>query len=75
MSEQNPKETESPKFIWIDEAAMPLTRQNHRMLEYFRANAEIPEIAKVLTKRIEGHQLFILTTHCETPAVIGGDTL
>ena len=75
MSEQNPKETESPKFITIDEAAMPLTRQNHRMLEYFRANGEIPEFAKVLTKRIEGHQLFIQTTHCETPAVIGGDTL
>ena len=54
---------------------MPLTRQNHRMLEYFRANAEIPEIAKALTKRIEEHQLFILTTHCETPAVLGGDTL
>ncbi len=74
MSEQNPKETESPKFISIDEAAMPLIRQNHRMLEYFRANAEIPEIAKVLTKWIEEHQLFILTALCETPAELGGDT-
>ena len=54
---------------------MPLTRQNQGMLKYFAANAQIPAIADALTKRIEAHQQFILTTHCETPAVLGGDLL
>lgn len=54
---------------------MPLTRQNRGMLKYFEANGQIPEIARVLTKRIEDHQRFILTTYCETPAVLGGDPL
>ena len=54
---------------------MPLTRQNQGMLKFFGANSQIAEIAGVLTQRIEEHQRFILTTHCETPAVLGGDPL
>ncbi|MDE0978328.1 MAG: glutathione S-transferase family protein, partial [Arenicellales bacterium] len=54
---------------------MPLTRQNQGMMKFFEANSKIPEIAGALTKRIEDHQRYILTTHCETPAVLGGDRL
>jgi glutathione S-transferase len=54
---------------------MPLTRQNQGMLKFFDANSRIPEIAGALTKRIEDHQRFILTTYCECPAVLGGDPL
>ena len=54
---------------------MPLTRQNQRMLKFFEANSQIPEIARALTKRIEDHQRFVLTTYCESPAVLGGDPL
>ena len=54
---------------------MPLTQQNQGMLKFFEANSQVPEIAGALTKRIEDHQRFILTTHCETPAVLGGDPL
>jgi len=54
---------------------MPLTRQNQNMMKYFEANSRIPEIAAALTKRIEDHQRYILTTYCETPAVLGGDPL
>ena len=45
------------------------------MLMFFAANSEIPEIARSLTERIKGHQQYILTTYCETPAVLGGDPL
>ncbi|NJN05646.1 MAG: hypothetical protein HC814_03635 [Rhodobacteraceae bacterium] len=54
---------------------MPLTQQNQGMLKFFEANSQVPEIAGALTKRIEDHQRYILTTHCETPAVLGGDLL
>ena len=54
---------------------MPLTRQNQGTMKYFRANSKVPEIAGALTRRIKEHQRFILTTHCETPAVLGGDPL
>lgn len=54
---------------------MPLTRQNQGMLKFFQANSRVPEIAGALTKRIAEHQRFILTTHCETPAVLGGDPM
>jgi glutathione S-transferase len=54
---------------------MPLTKQNKGMLKYFGRNSEIPAIADALTQRIKDHQTFILTTHCETPAVLGGDPL
>ena len=54
---------------------MPLTRQNQGMLKFFEANSRIPEIAAALTKRIEDHQRFVLMTHCECPAVLGGDLL
>ena len=54
---------------------MPLTRQNKGMMKYFARNAEIPAVADVLTPRIGEHQRYILTTYCETPAVLGGDPL
>jgi hypothetical protein len=52
---------------------MPVTKQNQGMLKYFSMNAGIPSIAEVLTARVEAHQRYILTTYCETPAVLGGD--
>ena len=54
---------------------MPKTKQNQGMLMFFAANSEIPEIANTLTERIKDHQQYILTTYCETPAVLGGDPL
>ena len=54
---------------------MPMTRQNQGMLKFFEANSRVPEIANALTQRIADHQQFILHTHCETPAVLGGDLL
>ena len=54
---------------------IPLTRQNERGLKYFASNSKIPAIAEALSKRIEDHQRYILTTYCETPAVLGGDPL
>jgi hypothetical protein len=45
------------------------------MLKYFAMNSQNPAIADALTRRIEDHQRFILTTYCETPAVLGGDPL
>jgi glutathione S-transferase len=52
---------------------MPVTQQNKGMLKFFAANSQLPMIANVLSKRIEDHQRYILTTYCETPAVLGGD--
>jgi len=54
---------------------MPITEQNQRMLEFFAKNGEIPVIADALSERIGEHQRYILTTYCETPAVLGGDPL
>ncbi len=54
---------------------MPKTQQNQGMLGFFEMNSKIPEIADALTKRIQEHQQYILTTYCETPAVLGGDPL
>ena len=54
---------------------MPLTQQNKGMLKYFAMNGQIPVIAEALTDRIEHHQRYILSTYCETPAVLGGDPL
>ena len=54
---------------------MPVTRQNQGMLKYFASNSKRPEIAKVLSHRITDHQRYILTTYCETPAVLGGDPI
>jgi hypothetical protein len=42
-------------------------------LKFFAANSELPGIAKVLSQRVKDHQRYILTTYCETPAVLGGD--
>ncbi len=52
---------------------MPLTQQNKGMLKYFAMNGQIPVIAEALGERIGKHQRYILTTYCETPAVLGGD--
>lgn len=54
---------------------MPITKQNQRMLEFFAKNAEIPAIADAVSERIGKHQRYILTTYCETPAVLGGDPI
>ena len=54
---------------------MPRTQQNQGMLKYFAKNSQIPAVAEALTRRIEVHQRYILTTYCETPAVLGGDPL
>jgi len=54
---------------------MPKTKQNQGMLMFFAANSELPEITNVLTERIKDHQQYILTTYCETPALLGGDPL
>jgi len=54
---------------------MPVTKQNKGMLKFFSMNGQIPVIAEALTQRIEAHQRYILTTYCETPAVLGGDPL
>ncbi len=54
---------------------MPVTKQNQGMLKFFAANAQAPKIGEALTQRIEDHQRYILTTYCETPAVLGGEAL
>ena len=54
---------------------MPKTQQNQGMLGFFEMNSKIPEIASALTDRIATHQQYILTTYCETPAVLGGDPI
>lgn len=54
---------------------MPLTQQNKGMLKYFALSGQTPGIAELLTDRIGKHQRHILTTYCETPAVLGGDPL
>ena len=54
---------------------MPVTRQNQGMLKFFAKNGEIPVVAEALSERIGRHQRYILTTYCETPAVLGGDPI
>ena len=54
---------------------MPVTKQNQRMLQYFGMNKQIPAIAEALSERMAEHQRYILTTYCETPAVLGGDPI
>ncbi len=67
--------TMSMCFLVPPAEIMPVTKQNQGMLKYFSMNAGIPEIAEVLTDRVEVHQRYILTTYCETPAVLGGDAV
>ncbi len=52
---------------------MPVTQQNKGMLKYFAMCGQTPVIAEALTERIGNHQRYILSTYCETPAVLGGD--
>lgn len=65
--------TMSMSFLVPPPAIMPVTKQNQGMLKYFARNASIPQIAEVLTDKVEAHQRYILGTYCETPAVLGGD--
>ena len=67
--------TMSMSFLVPPPEIMPVTKQNQGMLKYFSMNAGIPGIAEVLTDRVEAHQRYILTTYCETPAVLGGDAV
>jgi len=67
--------TMSMSFLVPPSEIMPVTKQNQGMLKYFSRNAGIPDIAEVLTDRIKAHQRYILTTYCETPAVLGGDAV
>ena len=57
----------------VPKEIMPETKQNKGMLAYFASNANIPAVAEVLTDRIGEHQRYILSTYCETPAVLGGE--
>jgi glutathione S-transferase len=57
----------------VPPSIMPVTKQNQGMLQFFEANAKLPAVAAVMSPRIEAHQRYILTTYCETPAVLGGD--
>jgi hypothetical protein len=59
----------------VPPSIMPVTKQNQGMLQVFEANAKLPAVAEVMSPRIEAHQRYILTTYCETPAVLGGDPL
>ena len=54
---------------------MPLTRQNQGMMKFFEANSRVPEVAQAISQRLRDHQRYILSTYCETPAVLGGDLL
>lgn len=67
--------TMSMTVLPVPEEIMPKTKQNTGMLFFFEANSKISTIEEALTKRIQDHQQFILTTYCETPAVLGGDPL
>ncbi|MEM7017353.1 MAG: hypothetical protein AAF512_08455 [Pseudomonadota bacterium] len=67
--------TFSMMVLSVSPEIMPVTQQNKGMLKFFGMNSQIPAIADVLTPRIEEHHKYILTTYCETPAVLGGDPL
>lgn len=67
--------TMSMAVLVPDTDIMPLTKQNQGMLGFFAKQGQIPQIADSLTDRIAQHQRYILTTYCETPAVLGGDAL
>ncbi len=54
---------------------MPRTKQNEGMLTGFAACSQIPQLKNAVTDRLEKHRDYILTTYCETPAVLGGDPI
>ena len=54
---------------------MPLTRQNRGLLKFFAMNGELPVVAEAVSERHIAHQEYILTSYCETPAILGGDLL
>ncbi len=57
------------------EDIMPKTRQNQGMLAGFEAISKIPDFADVISPLMEAHQRYILKTYCETPAILGGDSI
>ncbi|XOV84867.1 MAG: hypothetical protein ACFHXK_07025 [bacterium] len=67
--------TLSQSVLPLPPEIMPVTKQNQGMLKYFAKNSQIPEVAAALTDTIRAHQYYVLTTHCETPAVLGGELL
>ena len=54
---------------------LPRTKQNEGMLAMFAASSQIPQLKSALTDRLEKQRDYILTTYCETPAVLGGDPI
>ena len=66
--------TMSMSVMPVPSEIMPRTQKNKGMLKFFENNSKIPEIANVLSKTVEEHQHYILTTFCEAPAVLGGDS-
>ena len=66
--------TMSMSVLPVPPEIMPRTQKNKGMLKFFENNSKIPEIANVLSKTVEEHQHYILTTFCEAPAVLGGDS-
>ena len=59
-----------PEFITLEEAAAMTSGTRVTFIPGMPAL-----YAEALTQRIEEHQRYILTTYCETPAVLGGDPL
>mgnify|MGYP001349729009 CR=1 FL=1 len=54
---------------------MPRTKQNAGLLAMFAASSQIPQLKEAITDRLEKQRDYILTTYCETPAVLGGDPI
>lgn len=54
---------------------MPRTKQNEGLLAMFAASSQIPQLKEALSDRLEKQRDYILTTYCETPAVLGGDPI
>ena len=67
--------TMSMAVLPVPLSIMPKTKQNQGMLMFFESNSKIPKIKEVLSQRLIDHQHYILNTYCETPAILGGDTL
>ena len=54
---------------------MPRTKQNEGLLANVAAVSQILQLKSALTDRLEKQRDYILTTYCETPAVLGGDPI
>ena len=67
--------TMSMAVLPVPLSIMPKTKQNQGMLMFFESNSKIPKIKEVLSQRLIDHQHYILNTYCETPAILGGNSL